>query len=158
MIVKSSLLTGQCWPMANKELAVLILAAGKGTRLKSSLAKELHSAGGKSLLEQVVRACQPLSAKKTIAVVGYQAEKVAEICTPLGVETVLQQPQNGTGHAMLVAKRAIGNAKYVIVLPGDAPLVRPQTLRALLAKHKSGNAAATILTAVLADPSGYGRI
>jgi bifunctional UDP-N-acetylglucosamine pyrophosphorylase/glucosamine-1-phosphate N-acetyltransferase len=144
--------------MANKELAVLILAAGKGTRLKSSLAKVLHSAGGKSLLEHVVRACQPLGAKKTIAVVGYQAEKVSEICAPLGVETILQQPQNGTGHAMLVAKQAIGNAKYVIVLPGDAPLVRPQTLRALLAKHRSGNAVATILTAVLADPSGYGRI
>lgn len=144
--------------MANKDLAILILAAGKGTRLKSSLAKVLHPAGGRTLLEHVVRACQPLGAKKSVAVIGHQAEKVAEVCVPLEVETVLQKPQNGTGHAMLVAKRAIGNAKYVIVLPGDAPLVRTQTLRALLAKHKSGNAAATILTAVLADPSGYGRI
>lgn len=144
--------------MANKDLAILILAAGKGTRLKSSLAKVLHQAGGRSLLEHVVRACAPLGAKKTIAVIGHQAEKVAEVCAPLEVATVLQQPQNGTGHAMLVAKRAIGSAKYVIVLPGDAPLVRTQTLRALLAKHKSGNAAATILTSVLADPSGYGRI
>ena len=144
--------------MANKDLAILILAAGKGTRLKSSLAKVLHPAGGRPLLEHVVRAGQPLGAKKTIAVIGYQAEKVAEVCAPLEVETVLQKPQNGTGHAMLVAKRAIGNAKYVIVLSGDAPLVRTQTLRALLAKHESANAAATILTAVLADPSGYGRI
>jgi bifunctional UDP-N-acetylglucosamine pyrophosphorylase / glucosamine-1-phosphate N-acetyltransferase len=144
--------------MANKDLAVLILAAGKGTRLKSSLAKVLHSAGGRPLLEHVVRACEPLGAKKTIAVIGYQAEKVAEICEPLGVLTVLQQPQNGTGHALVVARKAIGNAKYVIVLPGDAPLVRPQTLRSLLTKHKKGNAAGTILTAVLADPTGYGRI
>ena len=144
--------------MANKDLAILILAAGKGTRLKSSLAKVLHAAGGRPLLEHVIRACQPLGAKKTIAVIGHQAEQVAEVCAPLEVDTVLQKPQNGTGHAMLVAKRTIGNAKYVIVLPGDAPLVRTQTLRALLAKHKSGNAAATILTAVLADPSGYGRI
>jgi bifunctional UDP-N-acetylglucosamine pyrophosphorylase/glucosamine-1-phosphate N-acetyltransferase len=144
--------------MANKDLVILILAAGKGTRLKSSLAKVLHPAGGRPLLEHVVRACQPLSAKKTIAVVGHQAGKVEEVCAPLAVATVLQKPQNGTGHAMQVARRAIGNAKYVIVLPGDAPLVRTQTLRALLAKHKSGNAAATILTAVLADPSGYGRI
>jgi UDP-N-acetylglucosamine diphosphorylase/glucosamine-1-phosphate N-acetyltransferase len=71
---------------------------------------------------------------------------------------VLQQPQNGTGHALLVAKGAIGSAKYVVVLPGDAPLVRTETLRALINKHKKGNAAASILTAVLADPSGYGRI
>src|SRR5208282_4756686 len=77
---------------------------------------------------------------------------------PYGVETVVQQPQNGTGHALLVAKREIGNAKYVVVLPGDARLVRTETLRALINKHKKGAAAATILTAVLADPSGYGRI
>lgn len=144
--------------MANNDLAILILAAGKGTRLKSNLAKVLHSAGGRPLIEHVVRACQPLSAKKNIAVIGHQAEKVAEVCETLGLETVLQQPQNGTGHAVQVAKRAIGNAKYVIVLPGDAPLIRTQTLRGMLARHKSGNAVATILTAVLADPSGYGRI
>jgi bifunctional UDP-N-acetylglucosamine pyrophosphorylase / glucosamine-1-phosphate N-acetyltransferase len=144
--------------MANNDLVVLVLAAGKGTRLKSSFAKVLHSAGGRPLIEHVVRACAALGAKKTIAVIGYQADKVAQVCEPLGVATVLQQPQNGTGHAMLVAKKAIGSAKYVIVLPGDAPLIRLQTLRNLLTKHKKGNAAATILTAVLADPSGYGRI
>ena len=144
--------------MANQDLAILILAAGRGTRLKSSLAKVLHSAGGRSLLEHVIRQCRPLGARKTVAVVGYQAERVAEVCKSYGVETVLQQPQKGTGHAMQVAKRAIGNARYVIVLPGDAPLIRTETLRALLLKHKKANAAATILTAVLADPSGYGRI
>lgn len=142
----------------NKDVAIVILAAGKGTRLKSSLAKVLHAAGGRPLVEHVVRACLPLGAKKIIAVVGHQAEKVAEIVEPLGAEAVLQQPQNGTGHAMLVAKRAIGNAKFVVLLPGDAPLVRTETLKALIRKHKNGQAAATILTAVLADPSGYGRI
>jgi bifunctional UDP-N-acetylglucosamine pyrophosphorylase/glucosamine-1-phosphate N-acetyltransferase len=144
--------------MSNHDVAVLILAAGKGTRLKSSLAKVLHHAGGRPLVDHVVRACLPLHAKKIIAVVGHQAEQVAAAIEPLDVETVLQQPQNGTGHALLVSRRAIGNAKYVIVLPGDAPLIRTETLRALLQKHKTGNAAATILTAVLADPSGYGRI
>lgn len=144
--------------MANKNLAILILAAGKGTRLKSSVAKVLHPAGGRPLIEHVVRACQPLGAKKTIAVIGHQAQKVEEVCKPFAINTVLQKPQHGTGHAILVARRTIGNVKFVIVLPGDAPLVRTQTLRALLAKHKGGNAAATILTAVLADPSGYGRI
>ena len=144
--------------MANKDVAILILAAGKGTRLKSSLAKVLHPAGGRPLVAHVVRACLPLGAKKIIVVVGHQAEKVTEIVEPLGAESVLQQPQNGTGHALLVAKRAIGNARYLMVLPGDAPLVRTETLRALLHKHKSGNPAATILTAVLADPGGYGRV
>jgi bifunctional UDP-N-acetylglucosamine pyrophosphorylase / glucosamine-1-phosphate N-acetyltransferase len=144
--------------MNNKDVAILILAAGKGTRLKSKLAKVLHSAGGRPLIEHVVRTCQPLHAKKIIAVVGHQAEKVQAIVEPLEAETVLQQPQNGTGHAILVAKRAIGNAKFVLVLPGDAPLVRTETLKALIGKHKKAETAATILTAVLADPSGYGRI
>jgi bifunctional UDP-N-acetylglucosamine pyrophosphorylase / glucosamine-1-phosphate N-acetyltransferase len=144
--------------MANKDVAILILAAGKGTRLKSSLAKVLHHAGGRSLIDHVVRACLPLGPKKIIAVVGHQSDQVISAIEPLGTQSVLQQPQNGTGHAVLVAKRAIGNAKYLIVLPGDAPLILPETLRALLAKHKAAKAAATILTAVLADPSGYGRI
>jgi bifunctional UDP-N-acetylglucosamine pyrophosphorylase/glucosamine-1-phosphate N-acetyltransferase len=142
----------------NKDVAILILAAGKGTRLKSSLAKVLHAAGGRPLVEHVVLACQPLHAKKSIVVVGHQAEKVQAVVEPLEAETVLQQPQSGTGHALLVARRAIGNAKYVVVLPGDAPLIRTETLKALIDKHKKGKAAATILTAVLADPSGYGRI
>jgi bifunctional UDP-N-acetylglucosamine pyrophosphorylase / glucosamine-1-phosphate N-acetyltransferase len=144
--------------MPNNDLAIVILAAGKGTRLKSSLAKVLHRAGGRSLVEQVLRACAPLKARKTIVVVGHQAESVTAAAEPLGAETVLQQPQNGTGHAMKVAQRALGRAKYAIVLPGDAPLIRTETLKALLATHRSAGAAATILTAVLADPSGYGRI
>jgi len=144
--------------MPNKDVAVVILAAGKGTRLKSALAKVLHPAGGRPLVEHVVRSCVPLKTKKIIAIVGHQAEQVSAVVEPLDVEAVAQQPQNGTGHAMQVAKRALGNAKIAIVLPGDAPLIRPETLKALLATHRGGNAAATILTAVLADPSGYGRV
>jgi bifunctional UDP-N-acetylglucosamine pyrophosphorylase/glucosamine-1-phosphate N-acetyltransferase len=144
--------------MASKELAVVILAAGKGTRLKSSLAKVLHRAGGRALVEQVLRACAPLGAKKTVVVVGHQAEQVMAVVESTGATTVLQQPQHGTGHAMQVARRAIGNAKLVVVMPGDAPLVRTETLRAMVNAHRAGNAAATILTAVVADPSGYGRV
>jgi bifunctional UDP-N-acetylglucosamine pyrophosphorylase / glucosamine-1-phosphate N-acetyltransferase len=144
--------------MPNKDLAIVILAAGKGTRLKSSLAKVLHRAGGRPLVEQVLRACAPLGAAKTVVVVGHQADEVTKAATAFGVKAVLQQPQNGTGHAMQVARRAIGNAKYAIVLAGDAPLIRTDTLKALLATHKSGDAAATVLTAVVADPRGYGRI
>jgi bifunctional UDP-N-acetylglucosamine pyrophosphorylase/glucosamine-1-phosphate N-acetyltransferase len=144
--------------MAPKDLAIVILAAGKGTRLKSSLAKVLHRAGGRALVEQVLRACAPLGAKKTVVVVGHQAEQVMAVVEPTGAKTVLQQPQHGTGHAVQVARRAIGNSKVVVVLPGDAPLIRTETLRAMVAAHRNGNAAATILTAVVADPSGYGRV
>jgi bifunctional UDP-N-acetylglucosamine pyrophosphorylase/glucosamine-1-phosphate N-acetyltransferase len=144
--------------MSNNELAVIVLAAGKGTRLKSSLAKVLHKAGGRTLVEHIVRACEPLRARETVVVVGHQAEQVAAVVEPLGAATVLQQPQNGTGHAVQVAKRALGRAKLALVLPGDAPLVRTETLKALVATHRNGNAAATILSAVVADPSGYGRI
>jgi bifunctional UDP-N-acetylglucosamine pyrophosphorylase/glucosamine-1-phosphate N-acetyltransferase len=144
--------------MSNNDLAIVVLAAGKGTRLKSSLAKVLHRAGGRTLVEHIVRSCQPLKARGTVVVVGHQAEQVASVVEPLEAVTVLQQPQNGTGHAMQVAKRALGRAKFAVVLPGDAPLVRTETLKALIAAHRNGSAAATILSAVLADPSGYGRV
>ena len=144
--------------MSNNDLAIVILAAGKGTRLKSSLAKVLHRAGGRTLVEQIVRSCEPLKARETVVIVGHQAERVAAVVEPLAALTVLQQPQNGTGHAMQTAKRALGRAKFAVVLPGDAPLVRTDTLKALIAAHHNGNAAATVLSAVLADPSGYGRV
>lgn len=144
--------------MAANDLAIVVLAAGKGTRLKSSLAKVLHRAGGRRLLEHVLHATAPLRAKKTVAVVGHQAEEVTEVSEAHSTTAVLQHPQNGTGHAMQVARRALGSAKVALVLPGDAPLIRTETLKALFALHRSGDAAATILTALLADPSGYGRI
>jgi len=144
--------------MSNNDLAIVILAAGKGTRLKSSFAKVLHRAGGRTLVENIVRTCASLKARETVVVVGHQAEQVAAVVEPLDAVTVLQQPQKGTGHAMQVAKRALGRAKFAVVLPGDAPLVRTETLKALVSAHRNGNAAATILSAVLADPSGYGRV
>src|SRR5207249_2437616 len=128
--------------MSNNDLAIVILAAGKGTRLKSSLAKVLHRAGGRTLVEQIVRACEPLKARETVVVVGHQAEQVAAVVAPRGALTVLQRPQNGTGHAVQVAKRTLGRAKFAVVLPGDAPLVRPEPLKALVAAHHSGNARA----------------
>jgi bifunctional UDP-N-acetylglucosamine pyrophosphorylase/glucosamine-1-phosphate N-acetyltransferase len=145
--------------MATSDFVIVILAAGKGTRLKSALAKVLHRAGGRSLVEQVVRACQPLKTREIIAVVGHQAEDVTAALAPLGVKTALQQPQRGTGHAMLVAKRAIpSRAKYAILLPGDAPLIRTETLAALARAHRETGAAATILSAEIENPAGYGRI
>ncbi|HKV27731.1 MAG TPA: bifunctional UDP-N-acetylglucosamine diphosphorylase/glucosamine-1-phosphate N-acetyltransferase GlmU [Candidatus Acidoferrales bacterium] len=144
--------------MAANDLTIVVLAAGKGTRLKSDVAKVLHRAGGRPLVEHVVRACQPL-AKNILVVVGHQAEDVRNAIAPLGASTVLQRPQNGTGHAMLIARAAIDpKAGLAIVLPGDAPLIRTETLQSLLDAHRSGRAAATILTAQLDNPAGYGRI
>src|SRR5258708_22749419 len=132
--------------MSNNDLAIVILAAGKGTRLKSSLAKVLHRAGGRTLVEQIVRACEPLKARETVVVVGHQAEQVAAVVEPFGAAIVLQQPQNCTDHALQVPKRARGRAKFAAVLPGDAPLVRTETLKELIAAHHNGNAAATVLS------------
>jgi len=145
--------------MAAADTSIVILAAGKGTRMRSELAKVLHRAGGRPLIEHVIRACQPLKPAQLLAVVGHQAEEVSAVVTALGVQTVLQQPQRGTGHALQVARRSIRpRSKLVIVLPGDAPLLRTETLASLIETHRRGEAAATILSAELADPTDYGRI
>ena len=145
--------------MANSDFVIILLAAGKGTRLKSALAKVLHRAGGRTLVEQVVRACVPIKPREIVAVVGHQADDVIAAVAPLGVKTVLQEPQRGTGHAMLVARRAIsGRAKFAIILPGDAPLIRTETISALARAHRESGAAATILSAEIENPAGYGRI
>ena len=149
--------------MTSTDISIIILAAGKGTRMRSELAKVLHRAGGRSLIEHVIRACQPLKPGQIVAVVGHQAEAVAaavgELDLRIPVQTVVQQPQRGTGHAMQVARRAIRkSARLAVVLPGDAPLLRTETLAALVDTHRRGEAAATILSAELADPAGYGRI
>jgi bifunctional UDP-N-acetylglucosamine pyrophosphorylase/glucosamine-1-phosphate N-acetyltransferase len=145
--------------MKAKDTAIILLAAGKGTRMRSELAKVLHRAGGLALVEHVVRACQPLKPVQLLVVVGHQAEEVSAVVTTFGAQTVLQKPQRGTGHAMQVARRALRkSAKYALVVPGDAPLLRTQTLAALLDTHCRGEAAATILTAELNDPTDYGRV
>ena len=145
--------------MANPDFVIVILAAGKGTRLKSALAKVLHRAGGRTLVDHVVRACQPLKPREIVAVVGHQADEVSAAVAPLGVKTVLQEPQRGTGHAMLVARRAISaRVKFAILLPGDAPLIRAETIAALARAHRESGAAATILSAEIDNPVGYGRI
>src|SRR5208282_2477788 len=97
--------------MASPDTTIIILAAGKGTRMRSDLAKVLHLAGGRPLLEHVVRACQPLKPAQILAVIGHQAEEVGAIAEKLGgkipVQTIMQRPQRGTGHAMQVARRAM---------------------------------------------------
>jgi bifunctional UDP-N-acetylglucosamine pyrophosphorylase/glucosamine-1-phosphate N-acetyltransferase len=144
---------------AHPDTAIIILAAGKGTRMRSELAKVLHRAGGRTLLEHVIRACQPLKAAQLLVVVGHQADEVGAVAESLGAQVVMQQPQRGTGHALQVARRAIRkSAKVALVVPGDAPLLRTETLAALLDTHRRGEAAATVLSAELPNPADYGRI
>src|SRR5271169_3442613 len=145
--------------MTAADTAIVILAAGKGTRMRSDLAKVLHLAGGRPLLEHVLLACKPLKAAQILVVVGHQAEAVGSLALQQDAQIIVQQPQRGTGHALQVARRAIRKiAKIAMVLPGDAPLLRTETLAALLDTHRRGESAATILTAELADPGAYGRI
>jgi bifunctional UDP-N-acetylglucosamine pyrophosphorylase / glucosamine-1-phosphate N-acetyltransferase len=145
--------------MPLRDCAFVILAAGKGTRLRSRLAKVLHRAGGRPLVEHVVRACRPLAPRAMVAVVGHQPDQVSSLIAPFGVRSVLQQPQRGTGHAMIVARRALPRgARFAVVLPGDAPLVRTETLAELARAHRQSGAAATILSAEVPNPGGYGRI
>jgi bifunctional UDP-N-acetylglucosamine pyrophosphorylase / glucosamine-1-phosphate N-acetyltransferase len=144
---------------SHSDTTVIILAAGKGTRMRSNLAKVLHRAGGRTLIEHVIRACLPLKAAQLLVVVGHQADEVGAVAENLGAQAILQKPQHGTGHAMQVARRAIRkSAKLALVVPGDAPLLRSQTLATLLDAHRRGEAAATALSAELADPTDYGRI
>ncbi len=144
---------------AASDTVVLILAAGKGTRMRSELAKVLHRAGGRTLLEHVIRVCQPLRPAQLLVVVGHQATEVAGLAESLGAEYVVQQPQRGTGHAVQVARRVIRkNARLALIVPGDAPLLKTATLTALLTTHRRGQAAATLLSAELEDPTDYGRV
>jgi bifunctional UDP-N-acetylglucosamine pyrophosphorylase / glucosamine-1-phosphate N-acetyltransferase len=145
--------------MPASDTVVIILAAGKGTRMRSEQAKVLHRAGGLPLLEHVVRACRRLKPAQIVAVVGHQAEEVATVAASLGAQTVLQKPQRGTGHAVQIARRAIrSGAKLALVTPGDAPMLRTETLKALIDSHRRGEAAATLLSAELDDPREYGRV
>jgi bifunctional UDP-N-acetylglucosamine pyrophosphorylase/glucosamine-1-phosphate N-acetyltransferase len=141
-------------------LAVAVLAAGKGTRMKSALPKVLQPLAGASLVERVLASCEHLQPDRRLLIVGHQAERVEqELEGHSGLEFVLQQPQNGTGHAVQQLLEPLRDFRGdLLVLNGDVPLLRPETLAALLEQHRSSGAAVTLLTARLADPSGYGRV
>src|SRR5215472_11829880 len=101
----------------HSDTTIVILAAGKGTRMRSERAKVLHRAGGRTLIEHVIRACLPLKAAKLLVVVGHQADEVGAVAENLGAQVILQKPQHGTGHAMQVARRAIRkNTKMTLIV------------------------------------------
>ncbi len=142
--------------------AAVILAAGKGTRMKSDLPKVLHDLDAKPLLRWVVDASRKAGLGPLVMVVGHQAELVEQRMSGHDegdFRFVLQAEQNGTGHAVQMAEPELRALQGdVLVLAGDVPLIRPETLSDLLEEHHRREAAATVLTAELVDPTGYGRI
>ncbi len=141
-------------------VAVAILAAGRGTRMKSALPKVLHQLGGRSLVERVLQSCLEISPRRRLVIVGYQAEQVkAALQSVPELEFVEQTEQLGTGHAIQQLLPYLEDFQgELLVLNGDVPLLRAQTLKNLIQKHREHQNAATILTAQLSDPQGYGRV
>jgi bifunctional UDP-N-acetylglucosamine pyrophosphorylase/glucosamine-1-phosphate N-acetyltransferase len=147
----------------NQAPVAVILAAGKGTRMGSDLPKVVHPVGGRAMVCAVVEACRRAGCARTIAIVGHMHERVREaLAGNPGVEFVMQEQQLGTGHAVACAhgalEREIARNAPVLVLCGDGPLVRAETLTQILDRHGRAGASATLATAVLDDPGGYGRI
>ncbi len=144
--------------------SIAIMAAGKGTRLKSRRPKVLHEIGGRPLLLHVIAAGKKLvPANRIYTIVGHEAERVQAAVAATGVQFVLQPEQRGTGHALQMVKAyfALGGEpipENLLVLSGDVPLIRPETIEAICKLHLEEHASMTILTAVPPDPTGYGRV
>lgn len=142
-----------------RNLTLLILAAGKGTRLKSSLPKVLHQLAGRPLIEHVVDAARPLNSSATCVVVGYEARQVQSSLSHLTVQFSIQEPQLGTGHAVQVASEFWKSKKGdLLVLSGDVPLISTVTLKRLLDQHIRSGVSATLLSTELENATGYGRV
>jgi len=146
--------------MDNKEnFAVVVLAAGEGTRMKSDLAKVLHRVCGKTMIRHVLDTVKEISPDRIVVVVGHQADAVKDELNGYNVEFALQKERLGTAHAVLMAEPFFeGYDGNIIVLNGDTPLLKPSTLIGLINFHRENGSAATVLTAELDDPSGYGRV
>jgi bifunctional UDP-N-acetylglucosamine pyrophosphorylase/glucosamine-1-phosphate N-acetyltransferase len=145
--------------MPTSRFAIAILAAGKGTRLNSKLPKVLHQIAGRPLLSHVIAAASTVVHPSDIyCIIGHGAERVRAEIAPLGVQFVEQTEQRGTGHAIMQCRAALAGYEHVLVLSGDVPLIRPESISELRDFHLAQRAAMTILTAEPPDPFGYGRI
>ncbi len=139
--------------------AIAIMAAGKGTRLKSKHPKVLHEIGGKPMLRYVIDvAATVVPIDHVYAIIGYEAERVRRAMGDAGAEFILQTEQRGTGHALMVARDALSKYDHILVLSGDTPLIRPEIIGRLRDFHLQNHSAMTILTADLEQPGAYGRV
>ncbi len=142
-----------------KEYAALVLAAGKGTRMKSALCKVLHPVAGRPMVTYVVDALRTAGFDRISVVVGHQAREVEKLLDGPGIEFAVQEPQLGTGHAVAAAKALFeGFAGDVLILCGDIPLIEPVTLQEFIRFHEERGSGLTVMTTVLENPFGYGRI
>ncbi|PYY15701.1 MAG: UDP-N-acetylglucosamine diphosphorylase/glucosamine-1-phosphate N-acetyltransferase [Acidobacteria bacterium] len=145
--------------MSSQDFAIAIMAAGKGTRLKSKRPKVLHEVGGKPLVAHVIRsAAEVVPPQNIYVIIGHEAENVRSAVGHTGVNFVLQAEQRGTGHAIQTAQNELAKYANFLVLSGDAPLIRAETIRRIRDFHIEQDAAMTILTAAPSDPTGYGRV
>ena len=144
----------------NKELRVIILAAGKGTRMNSDLPKVLHKLQGKALIDYVIDESELLDPKEIILVVGFKKEQVIKHTkNRIHLKYATQVEQLGTGHAVLQTKELLKNKKgHILILYGDVPNIKASTLMPIVDDHISNNRDLTLITAEIDDPSGYGRI
>ncbi len=141
------------------ELSTIILAAGKGTRMKSDLPKVLHKVYGKTMISRVVDEAEKAGSMRTIVVVGHKKELVEEELSERNVVFAVQDRQLGTGHAVMVTRDLLEDLDGdILVLAGDIPLIRAETLKKLARTHRGSKADVTVLSAIFEDPSGYGRI
>ena len=142
------------------DLHVVILAAGKGTRMKSALPKVLHRVGGLPMIDHVIASAKQLRPRSITVVIGHQSDALkAALSMHQGLTFVVQEPQLGTAHALLTTEPALrGASGTLVMLSGDVPLLTANTLKGLLTTHESTAAAATVVTAVVDEPAGYGRI
>jgi bifunctional UDP-N-acetylglucosamine pyrophosphorylase / glucosamine-1-phosphate N-acetyltransferase len=148
---------------ASRPLAAIILAAGKGTRMESDLPKVVHPVADRPMVAWVVHACRAVGASPIVLVIGHGADSVRDAFAGDDADLLyaVQEPQLGTGHAVEQARRVFADAVEdtdVLVLCGDGPLIRAETLRTLINAHRRSNAVATLATAVINDATGYGRI
>src|SRR5574337_30245 len=145
--------------MANQDFSIVILAAGKSTRFKSARSKLIHTLAGRLLGDYVVSAALAAGPESVLMVVGHNAASVRETLARPGLTFVEQKEQRGTGHALMVARPQMEKYKssMVVVVVGDVPLLRTETLQQLVAAHRKARASASILTMHPASSSGYAR-
>jgi bifunctional UDP-N-acetylglucosamine pyrophosphorylase / glucosamine-1-phosphate N-acetyltransferase len=142
-----------------QRFAIAIMAAGKGTRLKSQHPKVLHEIAGRPLLAHVIAAAtKVVPAADVIVIIGHEAERVRGAVQSTGVSFVVQAEQRGTGHAIMQCRDPLKDFDHVLVLSGDVPLIRPETVTRVRDAHITSSAAMTLLSAEPADPHGYGRV
>jgi len=143
----------------NLAMAAVILAAGKGKRMKSDIPKVLHKVGGRPIIEYVVKTAKSLKVQKVIVVIGHKGQMVKDFLKPYQLEFAWQKRLLGTGHALLQTKDFLSDFQgTLLVLSGDVPFLRPETVSGLIHTHRKTQASATVLTALLEDAEGYGRV